>query len=316
MLDLPMLEDVPGGPSRLGERDWTLAVLPDSQCLVESWPQHFAAQTRWLVEARERYRICAVVHVGDIVDDNPDAAQWERAGRALHALDGQLPYVLALGNHDMGRGTWADSRETRLNDLFDAADRAAFPALVETFEPGCLESSAHVIDTPAGPHLLLALEFGPRAAVVAWARRVLARHRALPAVLVTHAYLYNDGTRYDRKSRREQRWSPYGYGVAKLPGGVADGEELWRMLVAPSGNARLVLSGHVLDGRARLSSRASDGRVVHQVVSNYQELPEGGQGHLRLMTFRPDAGTLEVRTYSPVLDVWLTDARDRFVLTG
>lgn len=312
---LPALGEMPPALPDAGPRDWTLAVLPDSQCATESWPRHFEAQTEWLVRARERWRIAAVVHVGDVVDDNEDARQWQSASRAMHTLDGELPYVVALGNHDMGGRDWADTRETHLDEHFRARDRHAFPALVETHDPDRLESSAHVVETPDGPWLLLALEFGPRARTRTWAKDVLRRHRGMPAVLVTHAYLYNDGTRYDRATRPEQRWSPYGYGVAKLAGGVSDGADLWRELIAPSHDVRLVLSGHVLDGRARLESTADDGRVVHQVVSNYQEMPEGGSGLLRLMSFRPDARKIEVRTYSPVLDRASVDPRDQFVLS-
>lgn len=311
---LPPLGEMPASLPSPGPRDWTLAVLPDTQCYAESWPRHFEAQTRWLRDARDAWRIAAVVHVGDIVDDNQEATQWEGASRAMHLLDGHIPYVLAIGNHDMGGRDWADTRETQLDRWFRARDRSAFPALVETRDPDCLESSAHVIETPAGQWLVLALEFGPRDRTRTWAKDLLRRHRDKPCVLVTHAYLYFDGTRYDRQSRPDQRWSPYGYGVARLPGGVADGADLWRDVIAPAPNVSLVLSGHVLDGRARLESERTGGKPVHQVVSNYQDLPEGGSGLLRLMTFRPDAGTIEVRTWSPVLGRASLDPRDQFVL--
>ena len=311
---LPEMGEMPGALPNAGPRDWTLAVLPDTQCCSESWPRHFEAQTRWLRDAKDAWRIACVTHVGDIVDDNEDAAQWEAASRAMHLLDGHVPYVLALGNHDMGGRNWADTRDTRLDQWFRARDRAAFPSIVETRDPESLESSAHVIETPDGPWLVLALEFGPRDRTCTWARDLLRRHRDKPTVLVTHAFLYLDGTRYDRKARADQRWSPYAYGVARLPGGVADGADLWENVIAHAPNVRLVLCGHVLDGRARLESVGPSGRPVHQVLSNYQDLPEGGSGLLRLMTFRPDAGTLEVRTYSPVLGRASVDPRDQFVL--
>ena len=52
------------------------------------------------------------------------------------------------------------------------------------------------------------------------------------AILLTHAYLYSDETRYDWPVRqREQNWNPNGYGVAKLAP-VNDGEALWQKLVS------------------------------------------------------------------------------------
>jgi hypothetical protein len=41
---------------------------------------------------------------------------------------------------------------------------------------------------------------------------------------------------------------------------------------------------------------------VHQLLANYQVLDNGGQGYMRLLEFKPDGQTVEVRTYSPWLD--------------
>lgn len=37
------------------------------------------------------------------------------------------------------------------------------------------------------------------------------------------------------------------------------------------------------------------------MLANYQMLPEGGQGWLRLIELLPDGETIQVKTYSPVL---------------
>jgi 3',5'-cyclic AMP phosphodiesterase CpdA len=78
---------------------WTIAVLPDTQIYARSHPELFIAQTRWIAAQAERHRIRFVLHAGDIVDDGGEA-QWRVAERALRVLDGRVPYVLALGNHD------------------------------------------------------------------------------------------------------------------------------------------------------------------------------------------------------------------------
>src|SRR5205823_2747510 len=78
---------------------YSIVVLPDTQYYSSSWPDVFAAQTKWLVDNRDAERIAFALHTGDIVDsDAPD--QWDVASRSLHVLDGVLPYVIAAGNHD------------------------------------------------------------------------------------------------------------------------------------------------------------------------------------------------------------------------
>src|SRR5690349_1355683 len=45
---------------------WTLAILPDTQHYAQSYPQHFTAQTQFLVNNKESLNIQYVLHEGDI----------------------------------------------------------------------------------------------------------------------------------------------------------------------------------------------------------------------------------------------------------
>jgi hypothetical protein len=288
------------------EREWTVVVLPDTQVYTYLSPELFEAQGRFIAENRERLDIRFVLHEGDVVDDNGSDAQWAVVARALGPLEGVVPCAVAVGNHDLGPRGCASTRETRLNDVLPWLARG--PTVLETFAPGRAENIAHRIETPDGPWLVLALEFGVRDEVAAWASEVAARHASVPAILVTHAYMYSDGTRYDAAARPDQKWSPLRYGV-----GVNDGEMLFRKLVLPRSNIRLVLSGHVLnEGAARRTDVRPDGTAVHQMLANYQHREEGGTSFLRLLTFR--GKTLEVRTYAPARDLWKDDDANRFDL--
>lgn len=293
---------------------WTVVVLPDTQILARDHPAIFDAQTQWILEARERLDIQFVLHVGDVVDGNVPS-EWDVAAGALHRLDGRVPYVLAPGNHDLGPGGSASDRETMLGAYFPISTYEAWPSFRGTFAPGSIENSYHVFQTPAGPWLVVALEFGPRDEVVAWADAVVRAHGATPSIVVTHAYLYSDDTRYDHATRPDQMWSPYSYGLAALPGGVNDGEEMFDALVRTNDAIDLVVCGHVLnDGVGRLTSTQDGGGRVHQLLANYQEEPEGGAGFLRIMTFDLAGTRVEVSTYSPYLDEWRSGPDDAFSL--
>ena len=145
-------------------------------------------------------------------------------------------------------------------------------------------------------------------------------------MIVTHAYLYSDGHRYDLavsgldKSKSSFQWYiPQFYNYTGSQG-INDGEAIWQKLVVPNRNVRLVFSGHV-SGAARLTSSRPDGTLVHQVLSDYQWLYAGtandlgGSGYLRIMEFDFHRKTLGVQTYSPYLDSYLTDDANQFTLS-
>jgi hypothetical protein len=156
--------------------------------------------------------------------------------------------------------------------------------------------------------------------VVEWANQQVAAHPQHTVILTTHAYVFSDDTRYDFATRGDkQTWNPKTYPVAKLEE-VNDGEDLWRKLVSQHSNIRFTLNGHVLnDGAGRVSSEGKDGKMVHQILSNYQygvkpDRPFHGGGYFRLMQFLADKKTVRVKTYSPWLDNWFTGPEQQFEL--
>ncbi|MGE9270554.1 MAG: hypothetical protein ACQKBU_07100, partial [Verrucomicrobiales bacterium] len=106
-----------------------------------------------------------------------------------------------------------------------------------------------------------------------------------------------------------QLYNPHNY---TTPGGVNDGEELWQELVRKH-NFVLTLNGHVLgDGTGFRTDPNDAGQNVHQMLANYQFLsPFGGNGFLRLLVVNPD-GTVEVKSYSPLYNEFLSDADQAF----
>jgi hypothetical protein len=163
------------------------------------------------------------------------------------------------------------------------------------------------------------LEWSPRRATVAWANEVLTRFRDHRVIVATHAYVYDDSTRYDRATRPDQLWSPHDYGTAQgalAEDGNHDGEQLWNALVRRHAGIFLVVSGHVLgQGTGRLTSRGDRGNTVHQILVNYQMLDQGGLGYLRTFEIYPDGRTLHMKTYSPSLGLYSYAAEQDFRLT-
>jgi Calcineurin-like phosphoesterase len=298
---------------------WTLVLLPDTQYYAESYPQHFDSQTRWIVDHAQSHNIKCVLHEGDITNDN-STRQWNNALRSMRLLDGIVPYAMAVGNHDYGPGGNATDRVSKFNEsrFFGPHSPYAQQQSVGGFyEPQRTDNSYHTFEAGGQKWLVLALEWAPRDEVVAWANRVVEDHPDHLTMLVTHAYMYYDDTRYDWAAKGDsQQWNPHSYGVAQLPGEtVNDGQQLWDKLVSRHKNFRFAFNGHVLeDGTGKLASAAEHGNKVHQILANYQFNPEGGQGDMRLLEFKQDGKTVVVRTYSPVLDRYDTADDQQFTL--
>jgi hypothetical protein len=310
---------------------WTFAVLPDTQTSYSFVPPFFEVETRWLAENAAAERIAFVLHEGDIVNTPKEKTEWAMARASMGWLDGIVPYVLAVGNHDLDVNG-PEPRATLINQYFLYEDFSRAPTFGGAFESGHLENTFSLLPGGGRTWLVLSLEFSPRPAVIAWADQVLSAHADLPAILLTHAYLYSDGKRYDYTGRKcqffgdctnpdppdsnPQCWNPICY----LSDG-SDGETLWNSLVLPHSNVLFVFSGHVANpspfNAARLSSQRPDGTICHQIMANYQgDAAAGADGYIRLLRIWP-GGRVQVMTYSPYADpanAFLTEDRNQFEL--
>ena len=292
----------------------TVIVLPDTQYYASSYHDVFTQQISWIVQQKPLLNIAAVLHVGDIVDGCNSADQWQVARSAMGQLDGLIPYVVVPGNHDTD-----SERKGLINSYFGPA---SMPWITGTMTARQIENNYALVDIGPKQWLVLGLEFGPRDAVMTWADSVLKAYPNRPAIIVTHAYLYNDGKRYDQAisgsdttQPNYQWWIPQYYGYTATQG-INDGEQIWQKLILTNPNVRLVFSGHVTGG-AHSSSTRPDGSVVHQMLSDYQWLNGVyfGYGYLRVLQFDYGKKTIQVQTYSPYLGQDLADDESQFSLS-
>jgi 3',5'-cyclic AMP phosphodiesterase CpdA len=279
----------------------TVVVLPDTQYYSHYFPKTFAAQTKWILEQKAARHIAVALHVGDIVDFPHELPEWDVAGSSMRVLDGKVPYVLVLGNHDVDY-----DRQGAINDYFNPE---SMPWITGTMIAGQIENNYALVDIGPRQWLVVGLEYGPRDAVITWADAVLKAYANKPAIILTHAYLYPDGTRYHSA---DQLYYPAGYTPAQ---GINDGEMIWQKLIVPNPNVRLVFCGHFAVARA--TSARPDGSLVHEILSDYQWLDgvDNGFGFLRTLEFDYEKQEIRVQTYSPTLDQFLTDDANQFAVS-
>ncbi len=305
--------------ARTRECGSTVVVLPDLQNYTGRRGRylHVLEDTMaWIIRERKRLGIELVVQVGDLTDSNK-TDEWKRARRAFSVLDGVLPYVVTVGNHDLGFGTAGSSRSTFLNKHFHLADNPLNKqCLVEAWREGCLENTASVVTLGRKDWLILALEFGPREGVLRWANKVLRDYPDHPTLIVTHEYIDQLSllrTGRVQHSRPETYNSPYAYGLASDYGGVNCGEEIWMKLVAAHPQVRAVVCGHHrpfkrnwFSGRCRpVAGLASahridyrpDGSRVDQLMFNAQWAERGGDGWVMLLHASTDGASVKSRKF-------------------
>ncbi len=278
---------------------FTVAVLPDTQYYVRNYPEVLTRQAEWLAMNAASRNIAFVLHVGDITDNNTPE-QWERAREGIGVLNGVVPYVLAVGNHDIADGT-VKSREDTLIDRYFPAE--GFPSLQGTYEPGKIANSYHTFTVGDRKYMAMALEFGPRDGVLAWANQVVAAHPDHTVLVVTHTYTSGSGSRVTPGTSG-------GSPELVLPPEVRDvnnGEDMWTKFIRKHPNILMVVSGHIGATAIPWNIGIGDmGNRVFEFLNDYQGEPYGGHGWLVLYEFQTD-GKIEVKVYSPYLDEFKTD---------
>ena len=295
--------------------DFTIVVLPDTDEEVFGYPQTFQAQTQWIVNNASALNIQMVLGEGDNVDSTT-TAQYQTADAAIRLLDSaQVPYLLAIGNRDYDNNQPAarTAGTGNFNLFFGPSRYSSYSWYGGQYPTGSNENFYGTLTIGGKEFLFLMLEFYPRDSALSWARSVMQAHSNDEVIIVTHAYEYFDNTRVGGCASA----GPLDYSLTN----VHDGEKLWDNFVKQYKNVTLVLSGHFVNGDnsgeavGRRVDPGINGNLVNQVLANYERLGSGGNGYLRIMKFRPSLNVIEVTTYSPTLNSYLTDTKNQFTLT-
>jgi hypothetical protein len=293
-----------------GDTPFSIVLLPDTQFYVQSYPETFPAETRWIVDHKVDEKIAFVLHLGDVVETFSQQGEWDQADAAMKMLEAaQIPWALCAGNHDTNV---MNRQAVLLNKNFPTTRFT--PALQASFEPNKIENAFYFMPAGGRTWLILSLEFGPRDEVLAWADQVVKANADKPAILLTHAYTYLGHARYDHNDTK-QFWNPHTYA---MPGTTNDGQEMFDKLVSRNDNILFVFSGHATwpqGATGLLSTRRANGYFLHEMLANYQGCPvdymcvnpetkqpvKGGEGNIRILRVDPPNKIAHVETFSPVL---------------
>ncbi|HIS68797.1 MAG TPA: DUF5011 domain-containing protein [Candidatus Gallacutalibacter stercoravium] len=268
--------------------DFTFAIESDTQYYNEDYDgnpdqgndgqyQYQLDIHDWVIANRERMNIQYLFHDGDIIDDEPNIKEWEQADAAYQMLDNAgVPYGILAGNHDVG-----GLREDYGNySTYFGESRYNHNAW---YGGSYQDNRGHydLITVDGIDFIMLYMGWGIGDEEIQWMNDVLAQYPERKAILNFHEYLLASG------------------GLGEEP------QRIYDEVVSKNENVCLVLSGHYHNAYSRVDTFTNaDGseRKVYSLLFDYQGLPEGGMGYMRLMHFDLDGQKVIFRTYSPSLD--------------
>jgi hypothetical protein len=263
--------------------NFTIIAMPDTQYYSESYPEIYTNQTRWIVDNVDGLNIKMVIHEGDIVNTASSTTQWNNANTSMSILDNHVPYSIMPGNHDSG-------------DLFSQY----FPASRysgESWWGGDYDNNRNnyqLLTINGQDWIFISIDFCPTSAEIQWANDMLNAYPDRRGILTTHGYLTTSGTRGSVTQ-------------------CSDTQYIWDDLIKNHANLQIVLCGH-MHGESRRTDVNLAGNTVYQMLADYQDETNGGNGKLRILTFVPDENKIYVKTYSPYTDSYQTGESSQFTL--
>ena len=315
----------------VGEYDYSFAVIGDTQTMCEKDPDAMEAIYDWILANQEEQKIEYVIGLGDITDDSTDQ-EWVDALEAINKLNGEIPYVLTRGNHD----DWDDFNRNLHNGFYETTVDGMMVSgpveLTDPSQPGLIpgilpDGSSGLVtreeDVPEGgtvqgdltnsyryfnvqgvDYLFMTLDFAPNSKVLEWANGVIEAHPDHRVVIITHAYMYRDGTTLDAGDCYPPTYYT-GYTDAQ------NGDDIWYELASQHKNVLMVLSGH--DPWQHIvyrQDRGVYGNTVTQMLidAQYVDLYSGSNGMVAMFYFSNNGDTLTVRFYSVERDCYGSEA--------
>jgi hypothetical protein len=292
LLLVPQL-DLQAEDAKAPEKSFSVVLLPDTQNYAEKYPETYVSQTLWIRKQLKADNIKFAIHLGDIVQTPTVKSEWENAHRAMQILDGVVPYSMVPGNHDM---VVKDRNTTLYNEFFSPRrfqDRKWYGGHM-----GTTNDNNYCFFEGAGlKFMVISLEFAPRDETLEWAAGICQKYPHHRVIVATHCYM--------RRTGRDTGCAT-SYKVAGN-----SGEQMWQKLIRKQPNIFFVISGHVLGVGLQTSKNDAGGKVT-EMLTDYQGLPNGGDGWLRSLKFIPAENRIQVITYSPLLDKLNNDAAEAF----
>jgi hypothetical protein len=300
------------GDSIFSKTSEYLILLPDIQNYISYYENNIFLQNilNWVLNFNSLgFKVKTVIQVGDVTNSNRKW-EYEPAQKLFSILNNKIDYVFCIGNHDYDGNGNPYNRRTLINEYFTGKN---YPVKLNKMQKDSIQNTFYETTINGNPAFILSLEFGPRDKSILWADSIAKVNSDKIGILLTHAYLYKDGERFNyAKYGNIQRNNPHSYVIDTFEH-LNDGEEIWQKLVRNNNNIKLVLCGHMtIDYAGNLISKNDADNNVLQMLFDTQDFTNGGNGWFQILEFKRDRKTLKVKTYSTNLNLYGTKAVEDF----
>lgn len=282
-----------------GGADFTVVGIPDTQyytsLLNGGTNDIYKSQMTWIVNNMVSQNIVFVEGMGDCVEDGDnDQNEWKRVDTAQKIIENPsttgltngIPYGMNVGNHDQTPVNNPNGTTTLFNQYFGSSRFSGRPYYGGHY--GSNNNNNYSFFSASGlDFMVLNFEYNPNppVALLNWGRSLIQANPTKRAIIGTHALLDVNGN-----------FGPQGLFLYNT------------MKVCP--NFFLLLGAHVPGESKRVNSFYGD--TVYSWMADYQSRSHGGDGWMRLMKFSPSTNSISVKTYSPYLGQYETDANSQF----
>nr|WP_240343965.1 DUF2341 domain-containing protein [Paenibacillus sp. SYP-B3998] len=269
---------LPGRKPLPEEYDFSFVWMTDTQLEAESFPGVYDASTQWIADHKEEQKIKYVIHTGDIVNTASSEKQWKNADHSMKILEkANVPYGVLEGNHDVGTPYYAQ---------YFGANRFRDKPYYGQYSNSNGEYSSNnknhydLISAGGVDFIILYMGWqGMNTESVNWANQVLQQYKDRKAILSVHEYLLYSGT----------------YGTDDY-----GGKKIMNQIVQPNSNVFMVLCGH--NQSAYYNVKRIGGKIVYELLHDYQDAALGGAGYIRMMYFDLKKQLMYMVPYSPITD--------------
>jgi hypothetical protein len=279
-----------GGTAGTDSGTFTVVVYPDSQNEVDNSAARalvWQKQNQWVVNNKTNLNIVAVLGVGDIVNDPSDTGYTTAAEKGYNLIaTAGIPYLTIAGNHDYLNFDLSKRDSSKYDQYFGPFRYAGKQWYLGGYPAHSNTNMAIAFDAGSRKYLVIGLEVFPRFAAVSWAQSVINADPDREVIVVTHAYLKTDGTRYLVND------------AGADPSTTYTGQGLWDGFIKTNSRIFMVLGGHDICSPtdAYLISTGTRNNPVRQIFTNHQCFPDNGS--ILLLKFKPSSGTIEAIPYS------------------
>ncbi len=270
--------------------EYSFAVVGDTQLITERYPAKLTALYDWLIANAEAKKMRFVMGLGDICQNDTDA-EWKIASAEIAKLrNAGIPQSLVCGGgHDSIPNF---NKYLPYKDYVNAYEGMIEYGFLDPENPS-LSNAYHKFTVGETKYMVISLEWAPKSGHVAWANEVIAANPDYNVIITTHAYLYQDGTRF----------STYDYPSPDSSGtkDAHNGDELWDALVRKHENIVMVLSGHnAVDRIVKNVAYGDHGNRIVEMLINPQETDTnyGGAGLVAMLYFSDGGKKVDLEYYS------------------